>query len=64
MRQNITDEIIDAIIQNEGRHVQRPCQPSAPRWATGRHQVEGDRLRGPERAPGRSAEDPDPGSPA
>jgi len=34
MRSDLTDEIIDAIIQNEGRHVERPRQARgfAPPW--------------------------------
>jgi len=37
MRSDLTDEIIDAIIQNEGRHVERPRQARgfAPPWQPG-----------------------------
>ena len=50
--QHITDEIIDAIIQNEGRHVERPGR--APAWAAPRRPPEPPR---PER---RDPADPEP----
>jgi hypothetical protein len=53
--QHITDEIIDAIIQNEGRHVERPGRPGTPVGAVPR------RLPAPppERPARRESEDPE-----
>jgi hypothetical protein len=60
---HITDEIIDAIIQNEGRHLEHPRAQRASAWVPARRPA-APPGPGPERAPRLAGEDPDPCRPA
>ena len=56
--QHITDEIIDAILQNERRHVERPEDAGLPRWAAVRQQPPAPPGAETPRRPGREKPEP------
>ena len=58
----LTDEIIDAILQNERRHLERPDDPRLLRWAAARRQPPAP--PGPEQPRRPDPEDPEPRRPA